>query len=95
MRVGDRVVYIMRDLPEIGLINGKVYTVQGTAECGGCKDGLCVDVGLETEKRMTYCDKCENIIHIGPEWYFNQEAFRLVEYKGAYDLVENLISEVL
>lgn len=95
MKVGDRVVYIMRDLPDVGLINGKVYTIQGIAECGGCIDDFCVDVGLETEKRMTYCDKCQNIIHIGPEWYFNKEAFRLVEYRQSSQLVGNLISEAL
>jgi len=85
----------MRDLPDIGLIRGRVYTIQGIAECGGCKDGTCVDVGLITEKGMTYCDACENIIHIGPEWYFNNEAFRPVDHWFSFDIAEFSLSESL
>lgn len=77
MKVGDKVVYIMKSLPDIGLVNGKIYTILSTENCL-CKDGLCIDVGI-TQDKFTVCGHCYTIINMDDRWMFDHTGFRLAD----------------
>lgn len=79
MKTGDKVVYIQKTLTDIGLIKGQVYTIVATAECGGCDDGLHIDVGLNHDGKFVVCDICVNIVSIGDEYFLHNSGFRLLE----------------
>lgn len=78
MKVGQRVVYIQRDLPEIGLINGKIYQVYEVLDCN-CKTGPHIDVGITGDHPFSYCNDCGAIINIDDRWFFSHTGFRPVE----------------
>lgn len=82
MKVGDKVVYIERSLPSIGLINGKIYTILSTEECC-CKDGLCIDIGL-TQDQFTVCVYCNTIINMDDRYMFDHKGFRLIDEDDAF-----------
>lgn len=86
MQIGDMVVYIMQSLPEIGLIKDAVYEIEGTADCGGCKDGLHIDVGFSigANKNFTVCGVCENIVNMDDRYFLHHSGFRLVETREQF-----------
>lgn len=87
MNIGSKVVYIERDMPELGLINGKVYTVCGMADCGTPGHSFCIDVGLSVPAQYwgVVCEVCGNIISIGEEFYLDHTGFKEID--------ENYLSE--
>jgi hypothetical protein len=86
-KVGQKVVYVERTLPEIGLFKNEVYEVLGVAECG-CDSHI--DVGSHfKDHTFTYCDECGNIINVGEEWYFSESGFRpVVENRAKKEVKE-------
>lgn len=87
MKVGQKVVYIQKDCPEIGLIKNKIYTIFAVAECN-CKDGLCIDVGITTDRPFVYCDICNSIISVDDRYFFDHSGFREL------DELDSLIEEI-
>jgi len=90
MQVGSKVVYIERDMPELGLINGKVYTVKGIADCGTKGHSYAIDIGLKVPVNNwgVICEVCGNIISIGVEFYLDHTGFKEV------DQLENIPAQV-
>jgi hypothetical protein len=75
-KVGQKVVYVQRDLPGIGLIKGKVYEVLAVEFC--CEQSI--DVGIVHTGPFTYCGQCGAIINIDDRNFISHDWFRpLVE----------------
>ena len=90
MKVGSKVVYIKETLSALGLINGKVYTVYAIADCGTPSCNFCIDVGLQLPEggKFVICEVCNNIIHIGDEYFLDHTGFK--ELEEFEDTVENM-----
>jgi hypothetical protein len=95
MKIGSKVVYIERNMPEHGLINGKIYTVLGIADCGTKGHGFAIDVGLNVPPNTwgVVCEVCGNIISIGDEYYLDYTGF--IEVDENELLQESAVEEAL
>lgn len=80
MRAGQRVVYVEKNLPQIGLITGQIYQVLDVEDCN-CKTGPHIDVGIKMpdEQKFSYCMDCGAIINIDERWFFSHTGFRPIE----------------
>lgn len=94
MNIGSKVVYIEKSMPELGLINGKTYTVYGIADCGTEGHAFCIDVGLKLPegKKFVICEECLNIIHIGEEFYLDHTGFKELEENTEENILEEVYS---
>ncbi len=94
MNVGSKVVYIEKEMPELGLINGKTYTVLGMADCGTVGHSFCIDVGIKVppDKKFVICEDCLNIIHIGEEYYLDHTGFKELDEKQEVFELEEILS---
>jgi len=92
MKVGDKVVYIEKDLPDIGLYNNDVYRIEATSECN-CKDNLHIDVGisLPPDRKFTFCPDCLTIAAMEDNWFFHNSGFRLLQPNEEIEIVEREI----
>ena len=94
MKVGDKVIYIQKSLPEIGLINNNIYSIYSTEDCGGCKDGLHIDVGIMQDSGIVYCPICNNIVNIDDRYLFHHSGFVPLSEIDEMELGNNIKEEV-
>lgn len=78
MNIGQKVVYIEKNLPEIGLIKGQIYQVLDVLECN-CKTGPHIDVGITGYHPFSYCNDCGAIVNIDERWFFSHTGFRPID----------------
>ena len=69
----------MPSVPEVGLINGNVYTVIGSEDCQ-CGQNIYVGIDLPKGELMTICAPgCGQIINLDDRYFFSHEAFRALQ----------------
>ncbi len=91
MTIGDKVVYIKRSIPKLGLFHNEIYTVAGTTMCG-CKDGLCIDIGIKIPDAtgIVYCSACGHVLtENGDEYFMAHTGFRLLSNVAEIDELIN------
>lgn len=83
---GQKVVYIERSLPDIGLIKNEIYTVLDTADCNCAQN---IHVGIINPHAFVRCADCGAIINIDDRWFLNSDAFRLLSENEVLELEES------
>jgi len=77
VKAGDKIVYQGKAYPKINLHYGYIYKCLGVRECGGCKNGVHVDIGLVHQDRYTMCGTCKNIIDMDETYSIPFVLFRM------------------
>lgn len=93
MQVGQKVVYIEKNLPEIGLIKDAVYTIADVADCN-CKNGPHIDVGITSDHPFSYCPDCGAIINIDDRWFFSHTGFRLIDENSIEERMQAYLQDL-
>lgn len=71
-RVGQRVVYIEKTMPDVGLVKNDIYEVQTIEFC--CEQTI--DIGLTHNGTYGYCSDCGVIINIDERLFLSHTGFR-------------------
>lgn len=76
MKSGDKVVYIQKSLPGIGLIKNNIYEILETTLCN-CVNGLHLNVGISMPESspFSYCQTCGAILNIDERWFLHHSGF--------------------